>query len=890
MSNKPLIKERDNMIYELWIGVYKLTKIINNETRPKGDIKGITTRGGRTTSVVDPSQDCEKVEMENPLKETNKEVTKPSDDQTKEKPAETEQPIVNKEPTIKLQSDIPFPTRLRKGKEDAQLWKFMKISQLPLKEKDPGRFSIPCHVGDLLIDNALADLGANISLIPYTMYEKLGLDMPKDFRIPIILGRPFLATAHAMIDVFNKKITLSVGEDRVIFDMYDAMKRPSSKEDNCYSIDEIDEAMACVKESIRRIDYCNTAYPMEQKNEFKKEQVFKASANEIGEKKPELKKLPSHPEYAYLNNDESLPFIISSKLSAREKKNHFCRTDISYFRQLVGFFQIPIAPEDQEKTNFTCPYGNFAYKRMPFGLCNAPAIFQRCMTAIFHDMVEDFMEVFMDNFSVFGSSFENCLENLDKMLASMERRKRFFSQAKYYFWHEPHAFIQCPDNLVRRCIDGKEKFKIIEHCHSGPTGGHHSASVTRRKVYDVGFYWPNIFKDAKDFIAQCDACQRSKNISSRNEMPQNNIQVCEVFDVSGLDFMGPYPDSRGNKYTLVAVDYISKWVEAQVFPTNDARVVVKFLRSLFARFGVPRAFTLLLYPGKLKAKWYGPFIIKSAYQYGTIEITDENGISFKVNRHRLKKYRGGGFDEEKECADDVVNFRTWLGISLRDLSDEYYGFRWSNFSNCKEDTAYLCLNFTKYHEELKSYTAYRFYEEVTPRSKNDMPPRNKRTINHLSGGKLRDKNANEPWALLEELALYDNESCNNPRDFAKLVKATSLPQDVLRLVSNFMASQDARLSKLEADFKRQQGTRTPKTKETNQDLEDEFKDLHLNSPVVEVSTHAPIYNTMLDKYIESLELGNGYSLKDKNEAKTDKTKPENETSVKNRSRRHVHLK
>ncbi|GJV56215.1 reverse transcriptase domain-containing protein [Tanacetum coccineum] len=67
------------------------------------------------------------------------------------------------------------------------------------------------------------------------------------------------------------------------------------------------------------------------------------------------------------------------------------------------FFQIPIAPEDQEKTTFTCPYGTFAYRRMPFGLCNAPATFQRCMTTIFHDMVEDFMEVFMDDFSVFGS-------------------------------------------------------------------------------------------------------------------------------------------------------------------------------------------------------------------------------------------------------------------------------------------------------------------------------------------------------------------------------------------------------------------------------------------------------------------------------------------------------
>ncbi|GJQ99955.1 reverse transcriptase domain-containing protein [Tanacetum coccineum] len=85
-----------------------------------------------------------------------------------------------------------------------------------------------------------------------------------------------------------------------------------------------------------------------------------------------------------------------------------------------GYFQITIAPEDQEKTTFTCPYGTFAYKRMPFGLCNAPATFQRCMTAIFHELIEDSMEVFMDDFSVFGSSFDHYLINLEKMLKRKE--------------------------------------------------------------------------------------------------------------------------------------------------------------------------------------------------------------------------------------------------------------------------------------------------------------------------------------------------------------------------------------------------------------------------------------------------------------------------------------
>ncbi|GJY30103.1 reverse transcriptase domain-containing protein [Tanacetum coccineum] len=80
----------------------------------------------------------------------------------------------------------------------------------------------------------------------------------------------------------------------------------------------------------------------------------------------------------------------------------------------LGYFQIPIDPQDQEKTTFTCPYGTFAYRRMPFGLCNAPGTFQRCMMAIFHDMIEKTMEVFMDDFSVFGDSFDSCLSNLSK--------------------------------------------------------------------------------------------------------------------------------------------------------------------------------------------------------------------------------------------------------------------------------------------------------------------------------------------------------------------------------------------------------------------------------------------------------------------------------------------
>ncbi|GKA82704.1 reverse transcriptase domain-containing protein [Tanacetum coccineum] len=144
-------------------------------------------------------------------------------------------------------------------------------------------------------------------------------------------------------------------------------------------------------------------------------------------------------------------------------------------------------------------------------------------------------------------------------------------------------------NTLSMCGEGQEAVDILTACHSGPTGGHYGANYTAKKVFDSGFYWPTIYKDAHELVKNCDSCQRQGKISQRDEMPQNSIQVCEIFDVWGIDFMGPFPSSRGNKYILVAVDYLSKWVEAKALPTNDARVVVKFLKSLFARFGTPRA-------------------------------------------------------------------------------------------------------------------------------------------------------------------------------------------------------------------------------------------------------------------------------------------------------------
>nr|GEZ00942.1 reverse transcriptase domain-containing protein [Tanacetum cinerariifolium] len=170
-----------------------------------------------------------------------------------------------------------------------------------------------------------------------------------------------------------------------------------------------------------------------------------------------------------------------------------------------------------------------------------------------------------------------------------QQKQKFFKDERHYFWDDPYLFRTCPDQIIRHCMAGKEAIDILNACHSGPTGGHYGANYIAKKVFDSGFYWPTIYKDAFKLIKRCDSCQCEGKISQKDEMPQNSIQVCEIFDVWGIDFMGPFPSSKGNKYILVTVDYLSKWVEAKALPTNDTRVVVKFLKSLFSRFGTPKA-------------------------------------------------------------------------------------------------------------------------------------------------------------------------------------------------------------------------------------------------------------------------------------------------------------
>ena len=122
-----------------------------------------------------------------------------------------------------------------------------------------------------------------------------------------------------------------------------------------------------------------------------------------------------------------LPFI-DHMLDRLAGHPHFCFLD-----GYSGYNQNSIALEDQEKTTFTCPFGTFAFRRMPFGLCNAPATFQRCMMSIFSDLAEELMKIFMDDFTVYGSSFQNCLHNLGTVLHRCQDKNLALNWEKCHF-------------------------------------------------------------------------------------------------------------------------------------------------------------------------------------------------------------------------------------------------------------------------------------------------------------------------------------------------------------------------------------------------------------------------------------------------------------------------
>ncbi|KAL5571515.1 hypothetical protein UlMin_021112 [Ulmus minor] len=454
-------------------------------------------------------------------------------------------------------------------------------SKLPPKLQDPGSFTIlinlmpmsifktlgigearPTTVSLQLADRSIAQPEGKIEdvLVKVDKFifpvDFIILDFEADMEVPIILGRPFLAIGRALIDVRNGELTMRVQDEKVTFNVFQAMKFPNEVEE-CSALSLVDSLVSekfaeCCSIPMQSAVLENSdleeqaeveCFWTETKQRIQAEPLdmssreFKLPKSSVEEPPTlELKPLPSHLRYAYLGEVSTLPVITSAQLTETQEEQllkvlrkfkkaigwtladikgispSFCmhkifiiypisdsswvspvqcvpkkggmtvvenakneliptrvvtgwricmdykrlnkntRKDhfpLPFIDQMLdrlagreyycfldgysGYNQIVIAPEDQHKTTFTCPYGTFAFRRMPFGLCNAPATFQRCMMAIFTEMVEHFVEVFMDDFSVFGDSFSLCLENLAKVLKRCEETNLVLNWEKCHF-------------------------------------------------------------------------------------------------------------------------------------------------------------------------------------------------------------------------------------------------------------------------------------------------------------------------------------------------------------------------------------------------------------------------------------------------------------------------
>nr|GEV74725.1 reverse transcriptase domain-containing protein [Tanacetum cinerariifolium] len=752
----------------------------NTIANPRSDLKAITTRSGvsydgpqipPSTSFLPKVVENKPEAIKDTVNHTNIRGTK----DVQPLVVQYESKILNSEPVTSLisepvislvsapkpnpKSSIPYPSRRNdeKNREKAnnQIEKFYQIFKdmsfkisfadalilmpkfastlktlIGNKEKLSEMARTP--MGECL---ALADLGASINLVPWSVWKRLTLfdltptcmtlklanhlishlvgvaedvyvkvgsfhfstdfvvvDFDADPRVPLILVRSFLKTGRALIDVFEGELTLPVGKEAITFNLEQTSRYSANYNDmTAKRIEVID--MACEEYSQEVLEaFLNddpSLPPPNQGNylpEVRKEQkICEAKSDKSSIYEPldvELKDLPPHLEYAFLEGDDKLPVIMAKDLSVEEKtalitvlKSHkraiaWRLSDIkgidleSCTHEILMEEDFEPAVQHQRSVN---PKIHDVIKQevikllddgLIYPISDSPWVspvhcvpkkggtFQRCMMAIFHNMIEKTMEVFMDDFSVFRNSFQSCPPPFKKDAEEKEVQKLLDVGLIYLIsdslWVSP---VHCvpkkggftiveneeneliPTRLVtgwRVCIDYRKLNEPTRKYHFPlPFIDQMLERLAENEFYCFldGFFgcedtnlslnWEKSHFMVKEGIvlghkiskngievdrAKVDAIAKLPHpttvkgkISQRDEMPQNSIQTCEIFDVCGIDFLGPFSSSRGNKYILVAVDYLSKWVEAKALPTNDAHVVCKFLKSLFARFGSPRA-------------------------------------------------------------------------------------------------------------------------------------------------------------------------------------------------------------------------------------------------------------------------------------------------------------
>ncbi|GKA35591.1 reverse transcriptase domain-containing protein [Tanacetum coccineum] len=429
---------------------------------------------------------------------------------------------------------------------------------------------------------ALADLGASINLMSYSLYAALSGTTLKPTKMSIHLAN------------HTYQYPMGVAENMLV-------QHSHMNDDTCFRMDVVDEITKDELDALLDDSklFLNTSEKISETSidkkfdEFMLENVQENEVKDDFEELPpkdelrirtsiqdpptdlELKPLPKHLEYAFLEENSLLPVVISAVLEQNEKE------------RLVSVLKNHKEVFAWKTSDILGISPSFCKHKINFEDDVKPVIQrQRRLNRNMKEVIKKDIIKLLDLeiiYAIEDSPWNQLIRKRPLSLALMEptptsvcllvfaTRQQLFKELKRYFWDEPYLFKACPDGMIRICVHGLETQKILDECHHGPIGGHYGLSITAKKVFDAGFYWPTIFKEAQTL------------------MPLNNIQVSEIFDIWGIDFMGPFPKSHKFEYILVAIDYVSKWAEAEALPTNDARVVVNFLKKLFSRFGIPKA-------------------------------------------------------------------------------------------------------------------------------------------------------------------------------------------------------------------------------------------------------------------------------------------------------------
>ncbi|GJT06914.1 reverse transcriptase domain-containing protein [Tanacetum coccineum] len=483
----------------------------------------------------------------------------------------------------------------------------MLLKKLPEKLGDPGKFLIPCNFSGMDVCHALADLGASINLMPLSIWKKLSLPdltptrmtleladrsitypkglaedvfvkvrkfhFPTDFvvvdfeadpRVPLILGRSFLRTGRALIDVYGEEITLRVDNEAVTFNLDQTTRYSSTNDKSVNRIDIIDAVVMRMHPEFLGFSNSSGGNPTPTSKLFTSEFILE-------EIEAYLKDDSISPEidYADCNPEEDIWHKISKAGIEvdRAKVDVIAKLHTRLQLKVLGVSSHAVFLRRfiQDFSKIARPMSHLLEKETPF-------VFSKYCIDAFQTLKKKLTEAPILVVPDWNLPFELMCDASDFTIGVVlgQRKMKHFQPIHYASKTMTKAQIHytTTEKEMLAVVYAFEKFRpylVISIMHS---------------VYgSLGF----------KVLMKNKMQSRDKAKSQRDEMPQNSIQVCEIFDVWGIDFMGPFSSSRGNKYILVAVDYLSKWVEAKALPTNDARVVVKFLKSLFARFGTPRA-------------------------------------------------------------------------------------------------------------------------------------------------------------------------------------------------------------------------------------------------------------------------------------------------------------